>query len=1083
MKQLRTRYAFVMMAMCIPFFAKSQTASPQTLISKGDSLFAVRDFKEAIIQYDSALLAPDLSTEDHLKVRTNLMISLLTTGDVLPVFDAVDSILQANQRHFGEQHVLTARAYYLKGLTLRINGERWSEARVYLEKCLRISIALYGETDEFVADCYHQLALYYSHQSKVDSSLLLFHKSRAIWLRDSVKYVQLIASSYVREASSHMFGSQFTEAMKDIRIGLELAEASKDTTTLEGAMSIAARISYEKGDYASAIDFINQSIEMIKSQFGASNFRISSSLGNLGQVYLTSGEPEKGLIILFEALGLYKIHHGEDHPRYALCLANIGAAYLGLQQYDLAVRYGQQALDLLAPVLPANHPYMGQLFQNMTAAYSGMGQSDSIRFYQDKALDIARVAGEDYRIELAVNYKAIGTQAMIDGDFPSAKQFLNQCLEVLMDYDNRPLNTQTYNLLTEVYLHENAFDKSLEMIRLAIFYNDQTRGEAVSQVLGPDQWVSKQEGIHTLTNWISLLRKQYEVTGDHERLLEGVDLIRVADELVLALRQHLTNHKDKLEISRLVKQYFQQQMSLYQYLEAEFPGEWLDEIFMVMENSQSFLLRNSVEDRLAKTFANIPESLLDLERELKLDKAYQLSLAEDSGNDTTMQTNAWKQVFQIEVQLDSLIEVYRVGYPDYFRLRYDASALKVEDVQEGLQDDQAILDYFKTQSSLQVLVITKQDVLATKIPIDSTFDRLTQDYLDSFLMGTAEVGFEEKFERFTQSASAMYETVLQPVMALLPESTEHLIIIPPDRLAHVPWGVLLQSNPETKDFASLNYLLRDYSISYAYATGLFLEEQEYGRHKVRNARVLAIAPEYGDPAESLVREPREVFRSELVPLIWNKSEAEQVSEIMGGATQVGTEATEFNFKQQMDDYGIIHLAGHALVDNVNPMRSKLYFSQDTTEVAEDGELNFYELLNMEIPAQMVVLSACETGLGKLRNGEGVMSLGRAFSYAGVPSVMTSFWSVEDQSSADLMKRFYQHLAAGETKDDALRLSKLSFLEETIGAKNHPYYWAGFGVLGNTQPITQESHWKWIGILLVLLVLITGYFIRSRSQAT
>jgi CHAT domain-containing protein len=131
------------------------------------------------------------------------------------------------------------------------------------------------------------------------------------------------------------------------------------------------------------------------------------------------------------------------------------------------------------------------------------------------------------------------------------------------------------------------------------------------------------------------------------------------------------------------------------------------------------------------------------------------------------------------------------------------------------------------------------------------------------------------------------------------------------------------------------------------------------------------------------------------------------------------------------------------------------------------------MYNMKLKAQMAVLSACNTGLGEIHEGEGVMSLGRAFAYAGVPSIVMSLWPAEDESTADLMGYFYEGLAEGQAKDEALRNAKLRFLEEIPPSKHHPFYWAGFVVQGDAGPLEKGGIPVWGWILIGLIIIVVG----------
>jgi CHAT domain-containing protein len=140
---------------------------------------------------------------------------------------------------------------------------------------------------------------------------------------------------------------------------------------------------------------------------------------------------------------------------------------------------------------------------------------------------------------------------------------------------------------------------------------------------------------------------------------------------------------------------------------------------------------------------------------------------------------------------------------------------------------------------------------------------------------------------------------------------------------------------------------------------------------------------------------------------------------------------------------MVHFSTHGYLNEARPKFSGLVLSLPRSELQEDGLLSAYEIFNLKLNADLVVLSACETGLGKEVKGEGLMSLTRAFMYAGTPSVVVSLWNVNDQSAADLMIRFYRNLQTGMTKGEALRQAQL----ETIRDNGFPFFWAPFVLIG------------------------------------
>ena len=199
-------------------------------------------------------------------------------------------------------------------------------------------------------------------------------------------------------------------------------------------------------------------------------------------------------------------------------------------------------------------------------------------------------------------------------------------------------------------------------------------------------------------------------------------------------------------------------------------------------------------------------------------------------------------------------------------------------------------------------------------------------------------------------------------------------------------------------------------------------------------------------------------------LVSNQTEIETIAKLMKGDTFLGDDASVKNFKEQALDASILHLATHAEIDNNNPLYSKLVFSKDSVLTASD-------IYTLPINAELAVLSACETGFGKVEKSEGVMSMSRAFQYAGVSSTVMSLWKVPDQETAKLMELFYKYLKKGNSKDEALKNAKTEYLKTTDDVVlKHPFYWSGFVISGDVSAIESNSK-LWL-ILLVFFWTFT-----------
>jgi len=262
-------------------------------------------------------------------------------------------------------------------------------------------------------------------------------------------------------------------------------------------------------------------------------------------------------------------------------------------------------------------------------------------------------------------------------------------------------------------------------------------------------------------------------------------------------------------------------------------------------------------------------------------------------------------------------------------------------------------------------------------------------------------------------------------------------------------------------------VFKKYATRFEFSATVML--QDWG-HRKTSVPYAGYAPDYdGDEllasrsasdSAHIARLYASTARDGLSPLPGNKPEVESAAAEMGGITRVGPEALESDFKKDAPQCGILHLAIHALTNDEEPLYSQLIFSKEPN-TAEDGKLHVYELYNMRLNANLAVLSACNTGVGKVQRGEGIMSLSRAFKYAGCPNIVTSLWQANDQSTQKLMGGFFKNLKAGMGKDQALRRTRTEFLDSAPDEMTHPYYWGTFVLIGDDEPVVGESSSWWV----------------------
>jgi CHAT domain-containing protein len=300
-----------------------------------------------------------------------------------------------------------------------------------------------------------------------------------------------------------------------------------------------------------------------------------------------------------------------------------------------------------------------------------------------------------------------------------------------------------------------------------------------------------------------------------------------------------------------------------------------------------------------------------------------------------------------------------------------------------------------------------------------------------------------------------------------------LIIIPDGKLNYIAFDALITELPDTStniNFKQLKYLIKSNTINYSYSANLLFIFND-SKATVSNS-ILAFAPEY-QITDSIDFNNQ---RMALMPLEGIKEEVELINNVMKKVKKfTGFEATEMNFRKEYENFDILHLAMHAIIDDNNPAYSSLAFTQPgiaSDSFENNGWLNTADIYNLDLNARLTVLSACNTGSGTLRKGEGVMSLARGFLYAGCPSIVMSLWEVEDNAGTEIIGSFYKFLKRGRSIDESIRLSKLNYLENSNPRTAHPHYWLGYVTIGDNSPLYRSYDFYFFGILMIVLLAVT-----------
>jgi CHAT domain-containing protein len=401
----------------------------------------------------------------------------------------------------------------------------------------------------------------------------------------------------------------------------------------------------------------------------------------------------------------------------------------------------------------------------------------------------------------------------------------------------------------------------------------------------------------------------------------------------------------------------------------------------------------------------------------------------------------------------------RRQYPRYAELHYPAP-LDVAGARALLDGETALLAYALGQEHSFLFVVTRDGIQALRLPKAEELDALVRQ-----LRQTLQQPGRREFGEYIRTARRLYEWLIAPAESAL-AGKKRLLIAPDQALHYLPFECLLTSaaaNPAA-GFGKLDYLLKRWEVAYVPSASVLASLRQRQREPRNDAKqfVAFADPLYpaagssnkpsGKPAvqRSLIAESQE--RWALPPLPASAREARQIAQLFSAeqvSLYLGASAKEENVKTNaaLTTARRIHFATHGLLDERQPQYSGLVLTLDD-DLREDDLLQMHEIFNLKLQADLVVLSACRTGLGQQLRGEGVIGLTRAFLFAGAPSVAVSLWQVADASTADLMVRFYQQLEQRHDKAAALRQAKLALIAQP--RYSHPYYWAPFVLVGEPQ---------------------------------
>lgn len=563
---------------------------------------------------------------------------------------------------------------------------------------------------------------------------------------------------------------------------------------------------------------------------------------------------------------------------------------------------------------------------------------------------------------------------------------------------------------------------------------DKINSAQLNKVLG------KEVLLVAIGNTTELLLTQYKNSDNPNYLKATLQYAMLSDSIITELRHEQTGEQSKLYWRGRTREFFSNAV------EASFEAKDPDHAFYFMEKSRAVLLNDKLNELGASAY--LPKDLQLYEQNLRFNLIGQQQKLESLKEGTTEYDLQYQQYLEKKSAFDNYIKSLEKNYPAYYQYKYADSVPPLKALQEYLKkNNQAFIHYFISDSVVYILGISATTTTMIKHPV-----RNYNDSLGNFMQLCADEGMLNKnYSLFATYANHIYKTIFKDLN------------IPAGRVVICPDNFLVPFEALCRDKNGEKFLAYDYAFSYVYSASFLLKKFKDIPGK---GNFLGLAPV-------------NFSNSNHLPSLVNSDKFLKTSSgyYSGARLLTNTEATKKNFITMLPQYEIVNVFSHASADSSNSEPMLFLF---------DSSVKLSELQKIVNPStKMVVLSACQTSVGRNATGEGIYSLARGFAAAGIPSVAATLWKADDLTTYDITQRFNEQISKGVRKDDALQQAKLSFLQKAGNEKSLPYYWANMILVGNADPVALDntnSFWWYTGGAAVIVLMGLGFASRYRKKA-
>ncbi len=832
---------------------------------------------------------------------------------------------------------------------------------------------------------------------------------------------------------------------------------SKNYPERIAALRLVGRLYYGIGRYNKAIPYYEEALKYARIISVEDDVLVAEFLRMLGSCNTYCGFPDRAMNFLELALSIQQKNLPPFSKEIGDCYMALGICQRSINKYSNAIVYFEKAIEI-------QEKTGGKTNSLLAYAYSQLGQvclknQDYLKaltyFQKEDTVLILNNAESD--IAYAYACRDLGLASFELKRYKDAIQRYEKALILFQGSDtakNQIMSLDICNLIFQIGRAQSAngdyeaaiksFNKN-ELILKRLYWPEQ-----------PTIHESDAEMAHAYQQW-------YLKTEQDSLLEKSRAYFQLAENGIAQQLQNETNEDAQKKLLAEAIPVFENAIHTELLYSKKHPEDLTstEKVWQFSEALHSYLLFSATQEANARHFAGIPDAelqrdsmlraaLTDLQKRKESLLEDNISLTDSSMVALSLQISAKRQ------EQNQLRDHFEEKYPDYFRLKYDLQTASLRQVQHSLSPQQTLLEYFTGDSSIFVFVVQEAGSQMVELPRDfplsdwvQAFHEGISGYHTATEQQKASGLFQKTVLQYADAAQKLYQKLVAPVAKSL---TSEIIVVPGDGLASLPFEALLSAAP--KDLSNFNtypFLVRNHNFQYTYSATMLHQMIARQHPQKPTDGLLAFAPFFEEDTASLALRLAQdgAVRRGLSALPFSGEEVFRAKKRYGGDSEVltGEMATKQKFLKLASRYKILHLATHGKANHLAGDFSFLAFTSGDG-IPDNGLLSVGELYNLPINADMVLLSACETGIGEQQRGEGVVSLARAFAYAGAKSIVASLWSVNDKSTMLLMDNLYAGIKSGKPKNIALANAKRQYLEKNPGQPSHPFFWAGFVGVGD-----------------------------------